>query len=128
MGIIPERDAIVRERRRSHRFNLQGRVQLQLGGQNFEFPAADISVTGIGVLLDVAVLGAKPSGEVGICTIESPDLASKVEAYVSVMRIRRVGQQHLVGLRFESISDEQLQIIHAYETLLKARKAKGAQA
>jgi c-di-GMP-binding flagellar brake protein YcgR len=128
MGVIPERDTIVRERRRSHRFNLQGRVLLQLGGQNFEFPAADISVTGIGVLLDVAVLGAKPSGEVGICTIESPDLASKVEAYVSVMRIRRVGHQHLVGLRFESISDEQLQIIHAYETLIKARRAKGAQA
>lgn len=124
--VNPQRDAIVRERRRSHRFNLQGRVQLQLGGKSFEFPAADISVTGVGVMLDVAVLGAKPSGEVGICTIESPDLASTVEAYVSVMRIRRVGHQHLVGLRFESINDEQLQIIHAYETLIKARKARRA--
>jgi c-di-GMP-binding flagellar brake protein YcgR len=114
----------MRERRRSHRFNLQGRVQLQLGGRRFEFPAADISVTGIGVMLDVAVLGAKPSGEVGICTIESPDLATTVEAYVSVMRIRRVGHQHLVGLRFESISDAQLHIIQAYETLIKARAAK----
>jgi len=116
----------VRERRRSHRFNLQGRVQLQLGGKTFEFPAADISVTGVGVMLDVAVLGARPSGEVGTCTIESPDLASTVEAYVSVMRIRRVGHQHLVGLRFESISDEQLKIIHAYETLVKARNARRA--
>lgn len=116
----------MRERRRFHRFNLQGRVQLQLGGKKFEFPAADISVTGIGIMLDVAVLGAKPAGEVGICTIESPDLASTVEAYVSVMRIRRVGQQHLVGLRFESISDEQLRVIHAYETLVQARKTKNA--
>lgn len=124
--VIPERATTVRERRRSHRFNLQGRVQLQLGGKSFEFPAADISVTGVGVMLDVAVLGARPSGEVGICTIESPDLASTVEAYVSVMRIRRVGHQHLVGLRFESISDEQLQIIHAYEALIKARKARRA--
>lgn len=124
--VIPERVTTVRERRRSHRFNLQGRVQLQLGGKSFEFPAADISVTGVGVMLDVAVLGARPSGEVGICTIESPDLASTVEAYVSVMRIRRVGHRHLVGLRFESISDEQLQIIHAYETLVKARKARRA--
>lgn len=114
----------MRERRRFHRFNLQGRVQLQLGGKKFEFPAADISVTGIGILLDVAVLGAKPAGEVGLCTIDSPDLASTVEAYVSVMRIRRVGQQHLVGLRFESISDEQLRVIHAYETLVQARRAK----
>jgi len=115
----------VRERRRFHRFNLQGRVQLQLGGKRFEFPAADISITGVGVMLDVAALGAKPAGEVGTCTIESPDLATSVEAYVSVMRILRVGYQYLVGLRFESISDEQLGVIHAYETLVKARKARG---
>jgi hypothetical protein len=116
--------SIVRERRRFNRFNLQGRVQLQLGGKLFEFPAADISVSGVSVMLDVAVLGAKPTGEVGICTIESPDLACPVEAYVSVMRIRRVGHQHLVGLRFESISDEQLQVIDAYETLIRARAEK----
>jgi len=114
----------VRERRRFHRFNLQGRVRLQLGGTSFEFPAADISVNGVGVLLDVAVFGSKPSGEVGICTIESPDLSSPVEAYVSVMRIRRVGHLHLVGLRFESISDEQLRIIQAYESLVRARKVR----
>lgn len=119
-------DVIVRERRRNHRFNLQGKVLLELGGQRFEFPAADISVSGVGVMLDVAVLGAKPSGAVGICTIESPDLACPVEAYVSVMRIRRVGHQHLVGLRFESISDVQLQVIQAYESLLQARSAKRA--
>lgn len=119
-------DVIVRERRRNHRFNLQGKVLLELGGQRFEFPAADISVSGVGVMLDVAVLGAKPSGAVGICTIESPDLACPVEAYVSVMRIRRIGHQHLVGLRFESISDEQLQVIQAYESLLRARSAKRA--
>lgn len=117
---------IVRERRRNHRFNLQGRVQLDLGGKHFEFPAADISVSGVGVMLDVAVLGAKPAGEVGICTIESPDLAATVEAYVSVMRIRRVGHQHLVGLRFESINDEQLHIIRAYEDLLAERRSKSA--
>lgn len=116
----------MRERRRFNRFNLQGKVQLQLGGKLFEFPAADISVSGVGVMLDVAVLGAKPAGEVGICTIESPDLASRIEAYVSVMRIRRMGHQHLVGLRFESISDEELQIIQAYETLIRTRKSERA--
>lgn len=120
--VIYGREYIVRERRRSHRFNLQGKVQLQLGGKRFEFPAADISVTGVGVMLDAAALGTKPAGEVGICTIESPDLACPIEAYVSVMRIRRVGQQHLVGLRFESISDEQLEVIRAYEALVDARK------
>lgn len=73
-------------------------------------------------MLDVAVLGAKPTGAVGTCIIESPDLATRVEAFVSVMRIRRVGHQHLVGLRFESISDEQLRIIRAYEALVKARE------
>jgi c-di-GMP-binding flagellar brake protein YcgR len=113
----------VRERRRSNRFNLRGRVCLDLGGQRFEFPSADLSVTGVGILLDVAVLGAKPSGEVGICTIESPDLSAPVEAYVSVMRIRRVGHQHLVGLRFESISDEQLEIIRSFEERCRAKTA-----
>ena len=107
----------MRERRRSNRHSLLGRVQLNLGGQHFEFPVADISVTGVGIRLDVAVLGSKPSGEVGSCTIESAQLAGPIEAYVSVMRIRRVGQQHLVGLRFESISDEQLILIHYYEKL-----------
>lgn len=124
-GLIHQRDFIVRERRRFHRFNLQGRVQLQIGGKHHEFPAADISVTGVSVMLDIAALGAKPAGEVGTCSIESPDLATSVEAYVSVMRIRRVGYQYLVGLRFESISDEQLNIIQAYETLVKARRARG---
>jgi hypothetical protein len=99
---------------------LQGKVELQLGGRRFEFPAADISVSGVGVLLDVAVLGAKPAGEVGICTIQSAELPTPVEAYVSVMRIRRVGHQHLVGLRFESISDEQLEVIQTYEAQRRA--------
>ena len=81
---------------------------------------ADISVTGVGVILDIAVLGAKPGGQVGICTIESTQLAGPIEAYVSVMRIRRIGRQHLVGLRFESINDEQLNLIHDYEKLARA--------
>lgn len=105
----------MRERRRSNRLSLRGRVQLDLGGQRFVFPVADISVTGIGIRLDVAVFGSKPSGEVGSCIIESDQLAGPIEAYVSVMRIRRVGQQHLVGLRFESISDEQLSLIQDFE-------------
>lgn len=116
----------MRERRRNHRFNLQGKVHLQLGGKHYELPAADISVSGIGISLDVALFGTKPAGEVGVCRIESPDLATPVEAYVSVMSIRRLGQQYLLGLRFESIEDEQLKIIHAYESLLKARQQQAA--
>jgi hypothetical protein len=117
------KEAAVRERRRSNRFNLRGRVCLDLGGKRYEFPSADLSVTGVGILLDVAVLGAKPSGEVGICTIESPELSAPVEAYVSIMRIRRVGQQHLVGLRFESIGDEQLVVIRTFELERRGRVA-----
>lgn len=105
----------MRERRRHHRFNLHGHVRLELGGRHFEFPAADISTSGIGVLLDAAVLGGKPSGAVGHCIIESPELDGVVDAYVSVMRIRKLDEQILVGLRFESISDEQLQIIRDFE-------------
>lgn len=105
----------MRERRRSRRAFLKGRVYLSLGGKDYEFPLADISVSGVGVMLDVAILGTKPSGAVGICRIESPELPHPVEAFVSVMRIRRLGQQFLVGLRFESISDEQLHILQAYE-------------
>lgn len=105
----------MRERRRSRRAFLKGRVYLSLGGKDYEFPLADISVSGVGVMLDVAILGTKPSGAVGICRIESPELPHPVEAFASVMRIRRVGQQFLVGLRFESISDEQLHILQAYE-------------
>ena len=116
----------MKERRRSHRFNLQGKVTLELGGKQYEFPAADISISGVGVMLDVSVLGGKPGGEVGICTIASPDLACPVEAFVSVMRVRKMGTQHLLGLRFESISDEQLQVIQAYETLIKSRMRKAS--
>lgn len=105
----------MRERRRSSRLHLQGHVYLRLGEQDFEFPVADISVSGLGITLDVAVLGARPSGLVGICRIESPAFSMPVEAYVSVMRIRRDGHRHLVGLRFESISDEHLAVIEAYE-------------
>ena len=111
----------MKERRRSHRFNLQGKVTLDLGGTQYEFPAADISISGVGVMLDVSILGSKPGGEVGTCTIDSPDLACTVEAFVSVMRMRKVGHQHLLGLRFESISDEQLRVIQAYEALVKSR-------
>jgi len=105
----------VRERRRAPRVFLQGHVFLSLGGQNLELPAADISVSGVGVLIDEAVLGAKPSGEVGICRIESADLGGTVEAYVSIMRIRRFGERRLVGLRFESISDDELELIREYK-------------
>ncbi|UCV21391.1 PilZ domain-containing protein [Ferribacterium limneticum] len=105
----------MKERRRSPRVFLQGHVSLSLGGMHLELPAADISVSGIGVLIDAAVLGAKPSGEVGVCRIDSPDLGGRVEAYVSIMRIRRVGERRLVGLRFESISDDELELIREYK-------------
>lgn len=114
----------MKERRRSHRFNLQGKVSLTLGNKQYDIPAADISISGVGVMLDISIVGSKPGGEVGFCIIESPDLACPVEAFVSVMRARKVGTQYLLGLRFESISDEQLRVIQAYEALVKIRKRK----
>lgn len=105
----------MKERRRSPRFRLQGEIHLSLAGKNLCLPASDISISGVGVLIEESVLGAKPSGEVGVCRIESPDLGRTIEAYVSVMRIRRVGNLRLVGLRFESISDEELELIMAYK-------------
>lgn len=77
-------------------------------------------------MLDVALFGTRPTGEVGLCRIEADDLAAPVEAYVSVMNIRRMGRQYLIGLRFESISDDQLRIIRAYEALLKVRQRRQA--
>lgn len=118
----------MRERRRSLRFSLQGKVHLVFGERVFDLPVADLSVTGFGVRLDVALLGARPDGQVGTCRIESPELASPVEAFVSVMRIRRVGRQHLVGLRFESIGDEELQVVEAYEAARRARPASSSTA
>jgi len=86
-----------------------------MGGHILELPAADISVSGVGVLIDASVLGTRPSGEVGVCRIDAPDLGGRIEAYVSVMRIRRVGERRLVGLRFESISDDELELIREYK-------------
>ena len=114
----------MRERRRAPRVLLNGHVTLSIGGRDLCLPAADISLSGIGVLLDAAWLGNKPSGEVGICRIESPDLGGLIEAYVSVMRIRRLGERQLVGLRFESISDEELELIREYKR--KRREAPAA--
>lgn len=114
-GLLFRTDRKVRERRRAPRVFLRGQVYLGLGGHNLELPAADISVSGVGVLIDANVLGAKPTGEVGVCRIESPDLGGTIEAYVSVMRIRRLGERRLVGLRFESISDDELELIHNYK-------------
>ncbi len=105
----------MRERRRAPRVCLKGHVFLSMGGQHMDLPAADISVSGVGVLIDAAVLGARPSGEVGVCRIESSDLGGSIEAYVSIMRIRRVGDRRLVGLRFESISDDELELIREYK-------------
>ncbi len=104
----------MRERRRSQRSFLSGRVHLNLGGKHYEFPLADVSVSGVGIMLDEAVLGGRPAGQVGTCRIESQELASPVEAFVSLMRIRRVAGRHLVGLRFESIDDEQLAVLQAH--------------
>jgi PilZ domain len=114
----------MRERRRSGRFPISGTVHLDMEGRSFELPLADISDTGVGTLLDIALLGAKPDGRVGQCIIESIDLACPVAAFVSVMRIRNLGSKHLVGLRFESISDEHLHVVRAYETLAKIRERK----
>jgi len=86
-----------------------------MGGHCLELPSADISVSGVGVLIDASVLDARPSGEVGVCRIDSPDLGGRIEAYVSVMRIRRVGDCRLLGLRFESISDDELELIREYK-------------
>lgn len=113
----------MKERRRSPRVRLQGEISLSLGGKTLKLPAADISVSGVGVLIEESILGAKPSGEVGVCRIESPDLGGTIEAYVSVMRIRRIGGLRLVGLRFESISDDELELIHEYKRKCRASPA-----
>lgn len=112
----------MKERRRFNRFPLQGSVSLQLAGKSIEVPAADISLAGVGLFLDSALFGLKPTGEVGLCRIESPDLACVIDAYVSVMRIQRLGRRYLLGLRFESIADDYLRVIRAYQTLSRIRQ------
>jgi len=72
------------------------------------------------------LFGTKPTGEVGSCRIESPDLACTIDAYVSVMRIQRLGKHYLIGLRFESIADEYLRVIQAYQTLCRIRERRAA--
>lgn len=112
----------MRERRRDPRFNLRGQVSLSFEGNTQILPVADISVSGIALTLSRAtVLRALP-GVVGMCRIESEDLAHPVEAFVSVMSTRRSGQEIMVGLRFESISDQDLGIVRAYEALYRARQ------
>ncbi len=104
----------MRERRQAPRTDLDGQVTLTLGDEVFDFPAADISVSGVGVLVDADLLGIRPLGECGICRIESAELGQAVEAYVSVMRVRRLGERRLLGLRFESISDEELALLREF--------------
>lgn len=94
-----------------------------MSGLNLRFPAADISVSGVGVLVDENILGGKPSGEVGICRIEAPELGGGIEAYVSIMRVRRIGDVRLGGLRFESISDDELELIRQYKRKCRASPA-----
>ena len=114
---------IVKERRRSPRVRLHGEVHLQISGLSLRIPAADISVSGVGVLLDEHVLAGKPSGEVGVCRIEAPELGGRIEAYVSIMRVRRIGNVRLGGLRFESISDDELELIRQYKRKCRANPA-----
>ena len=114
----------MRERRRDLRFKLSGRVLLEMAGKTQTFEVADISVSGVGVVLDTAVYGMKPTGMVGRCRIESPDLAATLEAFVSPMRVLYLGERYILGLRFESIADEYLRVIRAYEALALARKSR----
>lgn len=110
------------ERRRNKRFDLIGTVRMDIGNKTHELPATDLSRTGVGIALDLSLLGPKPHGQVWHCIIESPDLAAPVEAYVSVMRIRHFAGKDLVGMRFESIDDENLRVVKAYETLARIRE------
>lgn len=112
----------MRERRRDRRHSLSGSAFIALGDVTGEFPLLDVSASGCGVLMEQGRMAALPNGEIGTCLLESPDLACLVNAYISVMRIRPSGGAWHVGLRFESISDEQLRVIRAYESLSKARR------
>lgn len=103
----------MRERRRAHRVRISGKARLTLGDLRIDLPLADISVSGIGVLVEEDTLAGKPAGQVGICIIDSPDLGEPLEAYVSPMRTRRIGNIRLLGLRFESIGDAELARIEA---------------
>ena len=69
------------------------------------------------------VLAGKPGGAVGLCRIEAPELGGWIEAYVSIMRVRRIGNVRLGGLRFESISDGDLARIRQYKRQCRANPA-----
>lgn len=114
------------ERRRNQRYDLIGTIRMEIGREIHTFPLTDLSRTGVGIAIDVRLLGPKPHGQVWHCHIESPDLAAPIEAFVSVMRIRHFQGKDLVGLRFESIDDEHLRIVRAYETLARTRARQGA--
>lgn len=104
----------MKERRRAHRVRISGQARLTLGELQLDLPLADISVSGVGVLVEADTLAGKPAGQVGVCVIDSSDLGEPVEAYVSLMRTRRIGNVRLLGLRFESIDDADLDRIEAY--------------
>lgn len=112
------------ERRRNQRFDLIGRIHMDIGDQRYAFPLTDLSRTGVGVAMDIALLGPKPHGQVWHCLIEAEDLAAPVEAFVSLMRIMKRAGRDLLGLRFESITDEDMRIVLAYEALARARQSR----
>lgn len=105
------RKSIVKERRRSPRVRLHGEVHLQISGLSLRIPAADISVSGVGVLLDEYVLAGKPSGEVGVCRIEAPELGGLRQHHAGTPhRQRATGRLALrVDQRWRSRADPPIQ-------------------
>ena len=110
-------------KRKQKRYPIDATVELKINGKYRKFLIKDISLTGISILFDEKLIESQPHGQVWYAKIFSHDLAISIEPFVSLVRVNNLEEnKQFLGLFFQSISDEEVQIIKAYGALFVARE------
>lgn len=115
------------DRRTAIRYSLSGSGQLYMSGRELTLNGAlvDISKTGVSFMVpkNSVHLG---KGEVGMLTLNSPDLPDIVTCFVGLARQVPSVTGLKLGWDFMSIDDENYTKVMAYLTLAKIRAARSS--
>ncbi len=109
-------------RRTALRYPLTGRAEFNLPQRDLTISGslADLSRSGVSIRLTNSTEKLM-TGELGMLTIQSPDLPDFVTCFVTIVRLTPLAGGLKLGLNFMSIDDENLAKIKAYLGLARAR-------
>lgn len=109
--------------RRSERYRTIGKATLTAVGRHLTGSIYDLSMQGVGILLDHATTQLISQRMTWICRVEAPDMPAPVDLLIRVTRQRNWRGGSELGCQIVAVNERSARLLRAFSAYARTRKA-----